>query len=47
MHNVCVWGSENPRAVVENIRDSLGLRAVINCADSLLLGKQFMELLTL
>jgi hypothetical protein len=45
-HNVCVWGSGNPRAVVKHVRDSLGLRALMNCANSLLLGKQFMELST-
>jgi len=22
MHNVCVWGSENPPAIVEHVRDS-------------------------
>jgi len=52
MLNVCVWGSENPPAVVEHVIDStkvafcLGLRAVLKCTDSLLLGKQVVELST-
>jgi len=52
MHYVCVWGSENPRAIVEHVMDStkvafcLGLRAVLKCTDSLLLGKQVVELST-
>jgi len=42
-HNVCIWGTENPRLVIENVRDSPKVNVFCGISNEKVYGPFFFE----